>query len=93
MALDTHRLDEQTCKQKVPSANNIIITVVTNILLLYTISLQSKVRIWTSKTPAFPRGIKGFEISLEAVKGTGSACDTTAGKSTAVSFFWNLELT
>lgn len=25
-------------------------------------------RIWTNKTPAFPRGIKGFEISLEAEK-------------------------
>lgn len=48
-------------------SSNILLQTVT---LLYTISLQSKVRIWTNKTPAFPRGIKGFEISLEALKKT-----------------------
>lgn len=31
-----------------------------------TIPLQSKVRMWTSRTPALPRGVKGFEISLES---------------------------
>lgn len=33
-----------------------------------TIPLQSKVRMWASRSPALPRGIKGLEISLQAKK-------------------------